>query len=784
LINALILRDLPFRQPERLVQLAASRPDNNVPFSYPMFREVERYQRVFTGLIGWGGGGMFNVEVNGSFAQNHIMSVTGNCFSELGVTPLLGRLLVPEDSNPDSVTTSQVAVVGYDFWQQRLEGASDAIGKQIRIEGHPFTVVGVTRKWFSGMTTGEPPDVTIPITAYPLLAEGNEFNLNDRSLLWLFVTGRLKDGVTIKQARAQLLSFWPEVLRATASSETRGPRRDRFLSMGLVLTSAAKGFSTGLRFEFVRPLYVLAGLVALILLVACVNLANLMLARAAARGHEMSVRVAIGASRWALAQQILCESLLLSLSGGLLGLVFAFWGSHLLVVLMTPGNQVPVQLDVSPDLRVVILTISIAILTGISFGLAPAWRSSGQDPAAVLQLNSRTLGGRAGKLGRALIVTQVALSMVLLVGAGLLVGSFQKLRTVNLGFHKEKVLQITLYPRPGGYLKLDVNSYHQQLIARVSALHGVSSVSFADLDIPSPHVWHDLVSQASADPSTAVHVSADVAQISPLFFQTLGFPILQGRAFTDTDEDHHPRVVVVSSSLAKRLFPNGDPIGKSVNFGVMPESQNLQIVGVAADARLIDLRDATIPILYFPAQQHPHGWGNLFVRTTEPAYALAKTIGSQIESLGHEYAVSTKPVSEMVSGQLSEERTIALLSGFFAALALLLASIGLFGLMSYSVTRRTREIGIRVAIGAQRENILWIVLRETLLLALLGIAIGIPSALASARLIASMLFGISASDLPTIVAVSFLLLLVALLAGYLPARRAASLDPVQALRSE
>ena len=784
LINALLLRDLPVRQPERLIQLVAVRPDAKVPFSYPMFREVGRGQRVFTGLIGWGTGGMQNVEVNGVLSQNYVAAVTGNGYSELGVTPLLGRLLIPEDSNPSSGTTSQVTVLGYEFWRNRFGGAPDVVGKQIRIEGHPFTIIGVTRRSFTGMTVGEPPDITIPITAYPALMEGNEFTLDSRSILWLSVIGRLKDGITIEQARAQLQSFWLDVLLATASTETPGARRERFLSMGLEVTSAAKGFRSDLRTQFTRPLYVLAGIVGLILLVACVNLANLMLARAAARSHEMSVRVAIGASRWSVARQVLAECLALSVAGALLGLVFAFSGSRLLVLLMTQGSLFPVALDVSPDLRVLSLTMFVAVLTAISFGIAPAWRCSREDPASVLQQNARNVGGGTGKLSKALIVTQVALSLVLLLGAGLLARSFEKLYSIDLGFQKESVLEIALYPKPGGYQNLNLNSYHKQLVARISSLPGVSSVSFGDATIPNPQGWHDTVSQMTADSSTGIRLMANAALVSPGFFRTLGIPLLRGRDFNETDDEKHARIAIVNSNLAERLFPNIDAIGKTIRFGFMPDYENIEIVGIARNARIFDIRDATTPVIFLSSFQYPHEWGGLIVRTKEAPETLAKTVGHEVESLGHEYVRRTRTVAQTISAELVEERVTAILSGFFAALAILLASIGLYGLMSYAVTRRTREIGIRVAVGAQREGVLWLVLRETLTLALLGIAIGIPSALAATRLIASMLFGLTSSDVPTIVAVSALLLVVALFAGYLPARRASAIDPIVALRTE
>jgi predicted permease len=305
LINVLLLRDLPVPHPERLVGLSVVRQGNKITFSYPMFRELERGQRVFSGLIGWSDFTIDNLEINGVFARSNVLAATGNYYSELGVTPLFGRLLTPGDASLRAGSTPQVAVIGYEFWQQHFAGASDILGKQVRIEGQLFTIVGVTRKWFTGLTPGEPPDVTIPITAYPFKGRDGALPLDDRSALWVRITGCVKDGVSIEQARAQLQSFWPEVLLATASTETPGLRRQTFLSMGLDVSPVRTGLAKDLRAQFSRPLYVLVGIVGLILLVACVNLANLMLARGAARRQEMSVRVAIGASRWALAGQVL-----------------------------------------------------------------------------------------------------------------------------------------------------------------------------------------------------------------------------------------------------------------------------------------------------------------------------------------------------------------------------------------------------------------------------------------------------------------------------------------------
>jgi predicted permease len=363
LLDALLLRDLPVQHPERLLELSVLRRGDKIMFSYPMFRDIERGQKVFSGLAGWSFGGESNVQLRGELFQATVRSVTANYYSVLGTTPLLGRLITPGDKE-----TSAVAVISYEFWHRRFGGAPDVVGQEIAIEGHPYTIVGVTRKWFTGMSTGEGPDLTTPMKSD-----------DNRAMLWVFITGRLHDGVALEQARAQLQSLWPEVLQSTASTNTPGLRRNLFLSMGLDVSPAATGVNRTLRSQFTRPLYVLMGVVGLILLVACVNLATLLLARAAARSHETSVRVALGVTRWTLARQVLTESLALSTCGALMGLALAYWGSRLLVALMTEGYLTPVVFDLRPDWRVLSLTALLSILTGILFGLAPAWRSSRQD---------------------------------------------------------------------------------------------------------------------------------------------------------------------------------------------------------------------------------------------------------------------------------------------------------------------------------------------------------------------------------------------------------------------
>ena len=403
-----------------------------------------------------------------------------------------------------------------------------------------------------------------------------------------------------------------------------------------------------------------------------------------------------------------------------------------------------------------------------------------------MQQAARSLAGGVGKLGKTLIVAQVALSLVLLLGAGLLVRTFQQLRSVDPGFVKENLLEISLNPKPDGYQNADMNSYRKQLVAGISRLPGVHSASFSEDFFPSARGYRDAVSAVSASEEPGGKVMASDVSVWPGFFATLGIGVVRGRDLDESDDEKHPRVAVVSASLAKSLFPHTDAIGQRIRFGVMPEYQDVEIVGLASDARLFDLRDSAARVIYFPAPQHPDWlkWGTVFVRTQEAPEAAAKAVGHEIESLGREYPVRTESASQVVSQALVEERVTAILAGFFAGLGLLLASIGLYGLMSYVVTHRTREIGIRVALGAQRQNIIRIVLRETAVLSLLGIAMGVPCGLASSRLISGMLFGVSSNDFTNILTACPLLLAMALFAGYVPARRASCIDPIVALRAE
>ena len=785
LLNGLALRDLPVPQPEQLVRFGAqSGEETFVALSLPLFEQISGGQKVFSSTFGWWGDNLSTVEINGALSRNNIWAVTANFYSELGATPELGRLIGPEDDDLRAASPTPVAVLAYSFWQRHYGGDRSVIGKVLKIEGAAFTIIGVTRPGFTGINADRLPEIIIPLTAEPLLAGDSDVqkHLRRADAFLLEAAGRLKPGVRLDAARAQLESIWPAIRDDLAPANLAPAERSRFLGLHMKVEPGEKGASV-LRKQFTKPLYVLLAISGLVLLVACVNLATLTLSRAAARSHEIAVRIALGASRTRLVRQTLTESIMLSVAGTLAGFFLAYWWSHTLAdFILGQFFNAPAQLNLTPDMRVLLSTATVAILTGVLFGLAPAWRATREDPNFALQRNAQKFSRSTGRLGKSLIVTQVALSLVLLAAAGLFLRTLKKLRTIEPGYQASGVLDASLYPKPGGYKNLDRVNYYQELTARVSRIPRVESAGIAKMSL-GWRAWRESV--RSSDTSDA-GVKADFALVMPGFFHTVGIYPQRGRIFTWRDDDRAPRVAVVSESVAKKLFAGREALGQRLEITTEPTWQKVEIVGIVSDASLYDIREHAPPTVYVPSTQYGEfmGWSQMMLRTKAAPAAMANAVRQTVDSLGHEYVAKTHMVVETIDRSILRERVFAILSAFFGGLALLLAGIGLYGLMAYNVTRRTQEIGVRMALGAARKNVLSMILRETLGLTSIGIALGLACALAASQLIANMLYGVSAQDPVTLAAASVVLSGVAVVAGWIPARRAMRVDPMVALRYE
>ncbi len=717
------------------------------------------------------------------FARGKVVS--GNYFSLLGVQPTAGRLLSPSDDRPGA---PNVAVMSYAYWHRRYNNDSSIVGRTLEINAAPFTIVGVAPPEFFGESMNTE-DFWFPLIAHPQVARHKPV-FEDTTYYWLNMMGRLKLGVTLHQAQVAVNIELRQLLLADAGPKPSLRYQRSLANSHIQLAPGALGISY-LRSKYSQPLHVLLAVVAFVLLIACANVANLLLSRAAAREREIAVRLAVGASRGRLVRQLLTESVLLSSMGGLLGILGAWWGAKFLFT-MVAGNGFPVH--ISENSTVLGFTLLISLVAGILFGLAPAMGASRQDLANSMKGNvdPASVSFRKFASANCLVVLQIAMALPLLVGAGLFARTPQNLLSEDLGFREDRVLVAYIEPETAGYSPEQVDVLYPSLLEGISAIPGVLS---ATLDSTTPMGGHESATNISIQGPSAPHpeksgapyddMGAHMVDVGARYFETLGIPIFLGRDISPEDIQQNRRVAVINQTMARKYFAGVSPIGQQYCSGspFQPDRAS-EIVGVAADARYYSIREA-IPPTAFNALAQIRGGAYIVIRSAGDPTRIEAEAPHVIASLGTLLpSTSVVPLRNQVQDRFKQDRTVAGLSVTFGGLALILACIGLYGTMAYRVSRRTREIGIRVALGAQRSGVLWLVMKECALLVTAGFGIGIPLTLASMRVIASQLFELSPMDPLTIALVSVILVIVAAIAGFVPARRAIRVDPMVALKYE
>ena len=776
LVDVVLLKQLPVKDPERLIALDSfNQRDEQHNFSHPIFEQLRSRTPVFSGIFAasdWTTGLEMTTASSGQPERPEVQFVSGEYFEVLGVNAVVGRALNAEDDlTPGG---HPVAVLSYGFWQRRFEGNASAIGTEIALKGQPFTIIGVGPSGFFGEAVGRAPDIWVPMMMQPALGGGLGY-LGEANTGWLRIMARLHPGTSAEQAKAALSLSLEQI-----KSESTQLGRSAHNIARIEVLPGDRGLA-GFRNRYAQPLNILMAVVGLVLLIACANVANLQLARATSRQKEVAIRQAIGAGRFRLIRQFLTESLLLAVGAGALGLLLAAWGSRVLLILASDSST-PLPIDVGANPRVLAFTSATALLTAILFGLAPAVIVTRQDVNSALKASSASRPRLL--ISRPLVVAQVALSLLLLTGAGLFVGTLRNLRTVDLGFAAEQVVQARVSPLSSGYKQEQLPELYGRLLQRVNSIPGIRSASMSSSGFLTGRSRTCCIAVQGYTPQPTEDREIQTLSVTPGYFFTIGLPLVTGRDFSPSDVSskpgESPKVAIINETMARHYFGE-NPIGGRFGWGDQQVSYDFEVVGVVKDANYGRLRDKTASLIYFPVQ----GESLLVVRAASDPATLLATIRREIQAVDNRLEISTiRTVPQLLDQAVSQERLLAKLSSFFGLLALLLASIGLYGVLSYDVTRRTHEIGIRMALGARRLDVLTMVLRETLWLVSIGLAIGLAASLATTRLIASFLFGLNEKDPFTLATAAILLLSVALFAGCLPARRATRVDPMIALRHE
>src|SRR5579863_426472 len=780
LINAVILKTLPVSHPEQLVQLVM-KTEGGTTFTNPIWEQVRDRQDVFSGAFAYSPIRL-NLAGGGEVRNANASWVSGDFFSTLGVNPIRGRTFTAAD---DKRGCPAIAVLSHDFWQKEYGGAADVLERRLTLSSHPVRIVGVAPPGFNGIQVGEAVEIYLPLCAEGTLVRENSA-LDKRANWWLWIFARLKPGISEQQALARMNTLAPQIFADTLPPNYPPDAQKYHLNRRFDLLPGASGYSS-IRRDYTAALYALMAAVGVVLLIACANVANLLVSRASTRRKEIAIRMAIGAGRARLIRQLLTESLLLSSVGAVLGVLFAEWASRMLVRFLDTSNST-VVLDLSIDVRVLAFTMGVAVATGILFGLAPAWQGAHVDPHSAMKANARGVvesHARFG-LGKMLVTAQVALSLVLLVGAGLMLKTFAKLATVDTGFDKNQVLLIRVDPR---YASVPLDRrlpLYLELQQRLGAIPGVRSASFADVTPISGSSSNQIVHVEGYVPKSRKDMVVWTNSISPGFFVTMETPLIAGRDFNEHDTLHAPLVAVINESMAGKFF--GSPlsaVGKTFRNGWNEISGPIQIVGVVKDTKYTSLRAEREAIAYYPLSQlPPMRWANFVLRANGPAASLIPGVKAAVGEVNHDITLQFSTLAIQVDESLGRERLLATLSGFFGALALVLAVIGLYGVTSYNVARRRNEIGIRMALGAQQARVLRMVLGEVAILIAAGLVLGLAAAVSCTRLLASFLYRLEPNDPTTLVTACVVLAVSAVVAGLLPARRAANLDPMTALREE